>query len=81
MKKNHIAAAIVLSLGLSSAAFAGGRPDLVLSGLQAGRAHVPGELLVKYRDGTTDTQQAAARNSQGAHKVRTVRNGNARNGE
>ncbi|MDQ3228721.1 MAG: S8 family serine peptidase [Pseudomonadota bacterium] len=81
MKKNHIAAAIVLSLGLSSAAFAGGRPDLVLSGLQAGRAHVPGELLVKYRDGTTDTQQAAARNSQGAQKVRTVRNGNARNGE
>ena len=75
MKMNHIAAAIVVSLGVSSVAMAGGRPDLVQAGLQAGRAHVAGELLVKYRDGSTATQQAAARNSQGAQKVQTVRGG------
>ena len=75
MKMTHIAAAIVVSLGVSSVAMAGGRPDLVQAGLNAGRAHVAGELLVKYRDGSTATQQAAARNSQGAQKIQTVRGG------
>ncbi len=75
MRMNHIAAAIVVSLGLSSAAMAAGRPDLVLSGLKAGRPHVAGELLVKYRDGSTAAQQVAARNSQGAQKLQTVRAG------
>ena len=73
MKMTHIAAAIVVSLGLSSAAMAGGRPDLVLTGLQAGRGHVAGELLVKYRDGSTAAQQAATRSSIGAQKIQTVR--------
>lgn len=75
MKMTHIAAAIIVSLGVSSVAMAGGRPDLVQAGLKAGRAHVAGELLVKYRDGSTATQQAAARNSLGAQKLQTVRGG------
>jgi subtilisin family serine protease len=68
-----LAGAVIATLGLSSAAFAGGRPDLVLSGLNAGRAHQPGELLVKFRDGSTAAQQSAVRRGIGAQKLDSVR--------
>jgi subtilisin family serine protease len=71
----------MLSLGLSSTAMAGGRPDLVLAGLQGGRAHEAGQLLVKYRDGTTAASQQAVRKGLGAQQLDTVRRGNARVGE
>ncbi|MFD0737945.1 S8 family serine peptidase [Lysobacter koreensis] len=76
-----LAGAVIATLGLSSAAFAGGRPDLVLAGLKAGRAHVGGELLVKYRDGSSAAQQTAVRHGLGAEKLDTVRRGNAQRGE
>ncbi len=76
-----VCGAIVSALGLSSTALAGGRPDLTLAALKAGRAHQPGELLVKYRDGTTAAQQSGARKAQGLEKIRTVRAGSARQGE
>ena len=76
-----LAGAVVASLGLSSAAFAGGRPDLVISGLNAGRAHQSNELLVKFRDGTTAAQQAAVRQGLGASKIDVVRAGNSQRGE
>ncbi|MDR7134221.1 subtilisin family serine protease [Lysobacter niastensis] len=70
-----LASAVLVSLGLSSAAFAGGRPDLAIAGLKAGRAHEADQLLVKYRDGSTAAQQAAVRNGLGAQKLETVRGG------
>ncbi|HEY5782729.1 MAG TPA: S8 family peptidase [Lysobacter sp.] len=70
-----LASAVLVSLGLSSAAFAGGRPDLAIAGLKAGRAHEADQLLVKYRDGSTSAQQAAVRNGLGAQKLETVRGG------
>ena len=76
-----LASAVLVSLGLSSAAFAGGRPDLVLSGLKAGRGHEADQLLVKFRDGSTAAQQNAVRQGLGAQKLDTVRGGNARKGE
>ncbi|MDQ3617849.1 MAG: S8 family serine peptidase [Pseudomonadota bacterium] len=76
-----LASAIVLSLGLSSAALASGRPDLVLSGLKEGRAHVAGEVLVKFRDGASATDQLAVHQGVGAQKVDTVRQGGAGKGE
>jgi len=76
-----LAGAVIATLGLSSAAFAGGRPDLVLSGLNAGKAHEAGQLLVKYRDGASAAQQAAVRHGLGAQKLDTVRAGNASKGE
>ncbi|KGM55614.1 peptidase S8 [Lysobacter daejeonensis GH1-9] len=76
-----LAGAVVASLGLSSAAFAGGRPDLVISGLNAGRAHQANELLVKFRDGTTAAQQTAVRQGLGASKIDVVRAGNSQRGE
>ena len=76
-----LASAVLVSLGLSSAAFAGGRPDLVLSGLKAGRGHEADQLLVKFRDGSTAAQQNAVRQGLGAQKLDTVRGGNAKKGE
>ena len=81
MRMNRIAAAVVVSLGLSSVAIAGGRPDLVLAGLKAGRAHQTDEIIVKYRDGTSAAEQTAVRQGLGANKVETVRGGNAKLGE
>src|SRR5688572_24177713 len=76
-----LSAAVIATLGLSSAAMAGGRPDLVLAGLKAGKAHQAGELLVKFRDGTTAAQQAAVRQGMGAQKIQTVRGVHAKKGE
>jgi subtilisin family serine protease len=76
-----LSAAVIATLGLSSAAVAGGRPDLVLAGLKAGKAHEAGELLVKFRDGSTAAQQTAIRQGLGAEKLDTVRGGNAKKGE
>lgn len=76
-----LAGAVIATLGLSSTAFAGGRPDLVLAGLKAGRAHQTGELLVKYRDGSSAAQQASVRQGLGASKLDTVRAGNGNRGE
>jgi subtilisin family serine protease len=76
-----LSAAVIATLGLSATAAAGGRPDLVLAGLKAGKAHEAGELLVKFRDGSTVSQQSAIRQGLGAEKLDTVRAGNAKKGE
>ena len=76
-----LAAAVIATLGLTSTAAAGGRPDLVLTGLNAGRAHQSNEIIVKYRDGTSAAEQTAVRQGLGANKVETVRGGSARLGE
>ncbi|MFC0679158.1 S8 family peptidase [Lysobacter korlensis] len=75
-----LAGAVIAALGICSTATAGGRSDLVLAGLKAGRAHQAGELLVKFRDGSTTADQAAVRQGLGASKVDTVRPGNGRVG-
>jgi subtilisin family serine protease len=76
-----LSAAVIATLGLSSAAIAAGRPDLVLAGLKAGKAHEASELLVKFRDGSTTAQQSAIRHGLGAEKIDTVRAGTANKGE
>jgi len=74
-RRAALSAAVVASLGFTSLAFAGGRPDAVLSGLQAGRAHQAGELLVKFRDGVSAASQENLRRGIGAQKVDTLRGG------
>lgn len=76
-----LAGAVIAALGLCSTAAAGGRPDLVLAGLKAGRAHQPAEIIVKYRDGTGATEQTAVRRGLGASTAKTVRSGGATRGE
>lgn len=60
---------------------AGGRPDLVIAGLNNGRAHQAGELLVKFRDGVSAAQSSAFIRGFGAQKIDTVIRGNAKRGE
>ncbi|GHA88123.1 S8 family serine peptidase [Cognatilysobacter bugurensis] len=70
-----LAGAVVASLGLASTAMAGGRPDLVLAGLKAGRAHQAQELIVQYRDGASASSREAVRQGVGAARVATLRGG------
>ena len=76
-----LAGAVIASLGLCSTAAAGGRPDLVMAGLKAGRAHQSDEIIVKFRDGTSAAEQTAVRQGLGANKLDTIRAGNAMRGE
>lgn len=47
---------------LATPVLAGGRPDLVLSALNAGKArHAPGEVLVQYKSGASDSDFRAVR--------------------
>jgi subtilisin family serine protease len=64
--------AIVAALALSQTAFAGGRSDLVLAGLAAGKQHTPGELLVQFAAGASASDRAAVRAGLGASKIETV---------
>ncbi|QDH69791.1 S8 family peptidase [Marilutibacter alkalisoli] len=80
-RRAALTGAVLVSLGLSSTAVAGGRLDLVMKGLNAGTPHVPGELLVKFRDGTSLDQQAALPGKLGAQKLETLSRGNGKQGE
>lgn len=80
-KTAALSAAVLVCLGLSTTAVAGGRPDLVAKGLKAGAAHQPGELLVKFKDGSSAADQAAVYRGLGAHKIDTVRAGGKGRGE
>ena len=60
---------------------AGGRPDLVIAGLNQGRPHQAGELLVKFRDGVGLAQSSAFIRGLGAQKIDTVIRGNDKRGE
>ena len=80
LRRTALAGAVLASLTLSTAALAGGRPDLVMSSLNAGRAHQTGELIVKYRDGATAASQDAVRRGLGAQTLQTLRGGAAGRG-
>ncbi len=53
-----LAAATLLALGAASVADAGGRPDLVKQGLQAGKPFADGQLIVQYRSFATAADKA-----------------------
>jgi subtilisin family serine protease len=80
-RRTALAGAVVASLGLSSVVFAGGRPDAVIAGLQSGRAHEAGELIIKFRDGASAADQDSVRRAIGAQKTDVVRRGGTQKGE
>ena len=53
-----LASATMLALGVSSAADAGGRPDLVKQGLAQGKQYAAGELIIQYRSFATAADKA-----------------------
>lgn len=75
VRRTTLVTAVLAALGLSSAAFAGGRPDAVISGLNAGRAHETGELIIKFRDGASSTDEDSVRRGLGAQKIENLRQG------
>ena len=75
-----LAAAILASLGFASTATAGGRPDLALAGLDAGRPHAAGEVIVKFRDSASPAQRDAVTRGLG-QRADVLRRGNASRGE
>lgn len=81
MHSAALASAVLLSLGLSATAVAGGRPDLVAAGLKAGRAHQFDEVIVKYRDGASVAERSAVQRGLGARKAETLRAGRNGRGE
>ena len=66
--------AIAAAMAVSTAASAGGRSDLVLAALAAGKAqHTPGELLVQFAPGASAADRNAIRSGLGASRIETVR--------
>lgn len=80
-KSAVLSIAVLMALGLSATAMAGGRPDLVAKGLKAGVPHQQGELLVKFKDGSTASDQSTVVRGLGAQKLETVRGGGQGRGE
>ena len=68
-----LAGAALAVLGLSPAAFASAKTDAILAALKAGRPYQPGELIIKFRDGTTAAQQQAILDGIGARKAQVLR--------
>lgn len=81
IRRASLTTAVVASLGLSTLALAGGRPDAVISGLNTGRGHEADQLIVKFRDGSTATAQEGVRRGMGAQKVETLRQAKGGKGE
>jgi subtilisin family serine protease len=75
VRRAMLASAVLVTLGLSSTAFAGGRPDAVISGLNAGRAHEANQLIIKFRDGASTVQRNAVRAGLRAVSQDTLRRG------
>ncbi len=80
-KSAVLSAAVLIALGLSATATAGGRPDLVANGLRAGVPHQQGELLVKFKDGSSASDMTVVVRGLGAQKLDTVRGGGKGRGE
>jgi len=53
-----LASATMLALGVSSAADAGGRPDLVNQGLAQGKQYAAGQMIIQYRSFATAADKA-----------------------
>lgn len=78
-KSAALSAAVLVALGLSATAMAGGRPDLVANGLRAGVPHQQSELLIQFKASASGADQAAVSRGLGAQKIKTVRGaGNGR---
>ncbi|WP_460813581.1 S8 family peptidase [Luteimonas pelagia] len=68
-----LSGAVLAALALASPAHAAGRPDLALRGLQAGKPHVQGEVIVQFRAGTDAVARSSVRKSFGLVDVERVR--------
>ena len=76
LRKSALFVALVAAVGASGAAVAGGRSDLVLAALEAGRAQYnPGEVLVQFSPNASDGVRNAVARGIGASLEDVVRSG------
>ena len=57
IRTSMLATATMLALGLTSNAYAAGRPDLVKRDLQRGVEYAAGQIIVQYKAFATDKDQ------------------------
>lgn len=80
LRPGVLAASVMFALAAAGTAHAGGRSDLVLAALEAGKAEYnPGELLIQY-SATSSRSRDMVRGALNAQLIETVRAGGA-NGE
>jgi hypothetical protein len=72
IKVSVLASATLVALGLSSAANAGGRPDLVAKDLQRGKPYIAGEMVVQYNSSATDTDKQRIKTKLAGNKVEVI---------
>ncbi len=79
LRMSLLATATVAVLGFTTLSVqATGRPDLVVQGLNEGRAHVAGQLIVQYKDGATANDKARALGRVGGQKAKSLVHGKSR---
>ena len=79
LRMSLLATATVAALGLSTLSVqATGRPDLAVQGLNEGRAHVAGQLIVQFRDGATASDKTRAMGRVGGQKEKSLVTGRNR---
>lgn len=64
-----LATATILALGASSAADAGGRPDLVSQDLQRGKQYIAGEMIIQYHSYATAADKQRVQKILGSSKA------------
>ncbi len=79
LRMSLLATATVAVLGFTTLSVqATGRPDLAVQGLNEGRAHVAGQLIVQYKDGATANDKARALGRVGGQKAKSLVHGKSR---
>ena len=69
LKLSVIASATLVVLGLSSAADAGGRPDLVAKDLLRGKQYAAGQIVVQYHSYATTADKQRIKTTKTTHST------------
>lgn len=79
LRMSLLATATVAALGFSTLSVqATGRPDLAVQGLNEGRAHIAGQLIVQYKEGASTADKTRALGRVGGQKAQAIVRGNSR---
>ncbi len=82
IRTSMLATATMLALGLTSTAFAGGRPDLVKRDLQRGVEYAAGQIIVQYKGFATDKDKVRVQGLLQGKRMETLgRRGGKFNGD
>jgi subtilisin family serine protease len=72
LRMSILATATILALGASSAADAGGRPDLVSKDLQRGKQYAAGQMIIQYRSHATENDKQRVQKALGGNRAEVL---------